>query len=147
MVTIGLILAFQTKYGPLCKNLLLGTLCAISGAGLSAAFYACSIKRAPDYMITNAGKVPDAAAADQHNRVLLQIMSFARNDGVSFNTACEPDPCDFTQSRIGLFRSLCDDLKAHAPPLGILLQNGSLAFLRFLISSVTDHLINRRHSL
>src|ERR1051325_948792 len=48
---------------------------AVFGAALPPFLDALRVMRAADDMIAHAGQVLDAAAADQHHRVLLQIMA------------------------------------------------------------------------
>ncbi|TSC53259.1 MAG: hypothetical protein LiPW39_370 [Parcubacteria group bacterium LiPW_39] len=56
-------------------------------------------------MISHARQIFDAAAANNHNRVFLQIMAFARNISRHFHAVGQTNAADFTQSRIGLFGS------------------------------------------
>src|SRR6202020_2664212 len=58
-------------------GLFLGTFGAVLGAPLTTIADAGAIERTADRVITHAGEILDAAAADQHHRVLLQIVPFA----------------------------------------------------------------------
>src|SRR3954468_19521469 len=55
----------------------LGRLGAVLGAALLAVFHALRVERAAHDVVAHAGQVLHPAAADQHHRVLLQIVAFA----------------------------------------------------------------------
>src|SRR4051812_14387032 len=55
--------------------LALAALGAVLGPALLAAFNPEAVERATDDVVPNAGKVADAAAADQDDRVLLQVVT------------------------------------------------------------------------
>src|SRR5882724_3876535 len=57
--------------------ILLGPLGPIFRAPLLAVRDACGIERAAHHVIADAGEVLYAASADQHNRVLLQVVADA----------------------------------------------------------------------
>src|SRR6266853_4968511 len=52
---------------------------AVFRAALAPVLDALGVMRAADDVIAHAGQVLDAAAADQHDRVLLQVMTLARD--------------------------------------------------------------------
>src|ERR1700751_1732229 len=58
-------------------SLLLRPLGAVLGAALLALSDAGTVERAAPGVITHAGEVLAATAADQHHRVLLQVVAFA----------------------------------------------------------------------
>ena len=62
-------------------NILLRSLGAVLGAALAAVLNADRIQRAAHDVITHAGQILDAAAADQNHRVLLQVVPDAGNVG------------------------------------------------------------------
>src|SRR5260221_307323 len=50
---------------------------AVFRAGLLAVLHALRVERAAHDVVTHAGQVLDAPAANQHHRVLLQVVAFA----------------------------------------------------------------------
>src|SRR6202042_1183948 len=57
-------------------DLFLGTLGAVLGTPLAAIVHAGAIECAAYGVVAHAGEILDAAAADQHHRVLLKVMAF-----------------------------------------------------------------------
>src|SRR5215472_169896 len=74
--------------------LLLRALGAVLGATLLALADAGTIERAAHRVITHSRQVLDAAAADQHHRVLLQVMAFAADIAGDFVAVGEAYPAD-----------------------------------------------------
>src|SRR6187200_2729644 len=62
---------------------------AVLGAALLAIVDAGAIERAAHRVITNAGEVLDATAADEHHRVLLEVVAFAADVRRNFVTVDE----------------------------------------------------------
>src|SRR5262245_11335411 len=63
-----------------CKKAhLFGPLCSILGAPLLAVGDALRVEHAPDDVIAHARQVFDAATADHHHGMLLQVVAFARD--------------------------------------------------------------------
>src|SRR5579885_210285 len=58
-------------------RLLLRPLGAVFRAALAAILHALGVERAADDVVAHAGQVLDAAAADQHHRVFLEIVALA----------------------------------------------------------------------
>src|SRR5580658_3781349 len=83
----------------------LGPLRTIFGTTLLASADPGRIERSPHHVIAHSRKVLHAASADQHNRVLLQIVSDARNVSGNFDSIGKPHTCHLTQRRIRLLRS------------------------------------------
>ena len=57
----------------------LRTLSTVLGTGLHSAVDALCIERSTDDVVTHTGKVLNTAAADENNRVLLKVMTDARD--------------------------------------------------------------------
>src|ERR1700691_5171633 len=110
----------------------LGTLGAILRTALFAVGHADAIKRAADYVIANPWKILHTAAADEHDRVLLQVVADAGDIGGDFNPVGQTDTGYLAQRRVGLLRRLSVDASANAAPLGRPLQRrrGSLVARR-----------------
>src|SRR5882757_3855103 len=91
---------------------LLGPLRSILRAALHAVRDPDSVKGSANHVITHSWQVLHAAPADQHNRVLLQVVTDARDISRHFNSVGQPDAGDFPQGRVRLFRRLCVDTRA-----------------------------------
>jgi hypothetical protein len=128
---------------PLC---LLRALRAVLRTALHAAGHAHRIQGAPDDVITHAREVLHTAAANEHQRVLLQVVPHPRNVGGDFNSIGQAHTGHFAQRRIRLLRSLCEHAYADAPLLRAALQRGALGFPEHLLSTLANQLANRRHS-
>src|SRR6266704_4525612 len=77
---------------------------AVLGACLLPVFGPCGVERAADDVVANARQVLDAAAADEHHRVLLEVVSDARDVGRDLDSRGQPDAGDLPQSRVRLLR-------------------------------------------
>ena len=60
----------------------LGTLGSVLRATLGAILYAAGVEGATDDVVADTGKVLYTAAADEHDRVLLQVVTFTGDVGV-----------------------------------------------------------------
>src|SRR5689334_13000245 len=69
---------------------LLRALRAVLRARLLAVLHARGVERAADDVVPDAGEILDAAAADQHDRVLLQVVTLARNVRGDLHAVGEP---------------------------------------------------------
>src|ERR1041384_2181528 len=58
---------------------LFGTLGAVLGARLTAILDALGVEHAAEHVVADAGQVAHAAAADQHDAVLLEVVALARD--------------------------------------------------------------------
>src|SRR5690606_18752022 len=77
MVRAGAAARRDMAYLPSGKRLLLRTLGAVLGTALLAVVDAGAVEGAADGVVAHAGQVLHAAAADQHHRVLLQVVALA----------------------------------------------------------------------
>src|SRR6185437_5828911 len=75
------------------------------------------VERAADHFVPEARQVLDAAAADQHDRVLLQVVAFARDVGADLHAVGQPDTGDLAQGRVRLLRRGRVHAGAHAATL------------------------------
>src|SRR5215475_12492762 len=81
---------------------LLRTLGAVERTALLAVLDALGVEHAADDVVAHAGKVLDAAAADQDHAVLLKIVAFAGNISEGFIAVGEADLGDLAQRRVRL---------------------------------------------
>src|SRR5215470_4862202 len=85
---------------------LLRPLGAVLRAPLLAVLHADRVERAADDVVAHTGQILHAAAADEHDRVLLQIVSDAWDVGGDLDAVGEAHARDLAQRRVGLLRRL-----------------------------------------
>src|SRR5439155_7582032 len=110
---------------------------AVFGTGLLAVRDPLRIEHAADDVIADAGQVADTAAANQDDRVFLQIVPFAGNVSGDLNAARQPDPTHFTQTGVRLFGSHRLDLKTNSPLLRTALHRRMFWLSGLLASCLT----------
>jgi hypothetical protein len=93
-----------------------------------ATVYTHGVQCSPDDVIADTRKVFNAATADEHNRVLLQIVSDTWNIGGYLNPIGQSHTSHLPQRRVGLLGSLCVDTNTDASFLGTALQRRALCF-------------------
>ena len=96
------------------NELLLGSLCAVLGTGLTSVSNTGGIQGSPDDVIPGTRKVLDTAAADHDDGVLLKVVTFTRNVAGNLNSVGKADTGDLTKRRVRLFRGSCLDCGADA---------------------------------
>src|SRR5260370_17665017 len=125
--------------------MLLGLLSAVLGAALAPFLDADRIERAADSVIARSGQVLDPAAANQHHRVFLQVVSDARDVGVDLVAVGKPYPRDLAQRRVGLLGRSGLDLRAHAALLRRALQGRRAHLVALLDARLANQLVVSRH--
>src|SRR5258708_33427213 len=95
---------------------------AIAAASLLAVADALGVQGAADDLVTDARQVPDTAAADQHDRVLLEVVANARDIGGDLDLASQPDTGDLAQRGVRLLRRGRVNTRAHTTTLRALLE-------------------------
>src|SRR5437899_1112769 len=93
---------------------LLLALGAVVGTALLAVPGAGRVQRAPDDVVANARQVLDAAAANEDDRVLLQVVTDARDVRRDLDAVAEPDAGHLAQRGVGLLPRRRVDAHAHA---------------------------------
>ena len=101
--------------------------------------------RAADYVIAHSGQILDPATADQHHRVLLQVVSDARDVSVDLVAVGKPHSRDLAQRRVGLLGRSGLDLRAHAAFLRRALQGRRAHLVALLDTRLANKLIDGRH--
>src|SRR5262249_38757622 len=121
------------------------TLGAVLGPALLTVLDALGVEHAAQNVIAHTRKVLDAAAADHDNRMLLQIVTLARDVADHLEAVGEADLGDLAQRRVRLLRRRRVNARAHPAFLRALLQRGH--FLARLLDDprLADQLIDRRH--
>src|SRR3954447_9234125 len=124
-------------------------------AGLLAVADAGGVERAADDLVADARQVLDAAAADQDDRVLLEVVALAGDVGGDLDASGDPDAGDLAQRRVGLLGRRRVDARADTPPLrrGNLLlaalaglQARGRELLGLGVTALADQLAGRRHA-
>src|SRR5690606_30780635 len=98
--------------------LLLRTLSAVLGAPLTALTHTCAIERAADGVVAHARQILHAATADEHDRVLLQVVTLATDVAGDLVTVDQPDTAHLAQRRIRLLRRRRVDARTYPALLG-----------------------------
>src|SRR4029079_2845932 len=104
------------------------------------------VERAADDVVADARQILDAAAANEHQRVLLQVVADARDVGRDLDAVGQPDARHLAQRRIRLLRRLREDAHADAALLRAVLQRGALGLAHDLLPTRTNKLTDRRHN-
>src|SRR3990170_6424299 len=98
-------------------TLRLRPLAPILGAALAPTIHPSRIERPADNMVADARQVLDTAAANEHNRVLLQRMTLARDVSRDLDPVRQPHAGHLAQRRIRFLRRLRAHLGADPPLL------------------------------
>src|SRR5262245_61731469 len=89
---IGSLASRQKQTAPL-----LGPFRSVFRPALLAVLHALGVEHAAQDVVANTREVLDAAAADHHHRVLLQVMTLARDVADHLESIRQPDLGDFAQ--------------------------------------------------
>src|SRR3990172_1938484 len=127
------------------RLLLLGPLGPVLRASLAPVGHTGGIDRAADDVIPNTRQVGHAAAADENDGVLLEVVADAGNVGGDLVLVRQPYAGDLPQRRVRLLGGHRLDLDADPPPLRVPLQVRRLAVGAQGGSPVTHQLVDCRH--
>src|SRR3954452_1460857 len=128
---------------------------AVLRSGLLAIRHAGGVERPTHDLVAHARQVLDAATADQHDRVLLQVVPLARDVARDLHAVRQPHAGDLAESRVRLLRRG----RVHARADAATLRGGQdlLAALARLetrrrelllgpLAALADELIDARHA-
>src|SRR6201991_3065597 len=90
--------------GPLRGMSALLLLGAVAAAGLLAVLHALRVERAADDLVADTGEVLHPAAADEHDRVLLEVVTHARDVGRHLDAARQAHAGDLAEGGVRLLR-------------------------------------------
>src|SRR5581483_531247 len=124
---------------------LLGPLGSVLGASLLAVRHTLRVEHAADDVVAHAGEVLDAATADHHHRVLLQVVALARDVADDLEAVGETYLGNLAQGRVRLLRRRCIDACANPALLRARLHVARLLAVRLLDPRLADQLLYRRH--
>src|SRR5450756_1099629 len=88
---------------------------------LPAALDADGVERAAYDVVAHSRQILDATAADEHQRVLLQVVPDTRDIGRHLDPVGEPDARDLAQRRVRFLGRLGEHPHAHTPFLRVVL--------------------------
>src|SRR4051795_4680051 len=118
---------------------------AVPAASLLAVANALGVQRAADDLVAHAREVLHPAAAHEHHRVLLQVVTDARDVGGHLDATGEADASDLAQRRVRLLRRRRVDAGAHPSALRGTLQRRGLGLLDLVLAALADQLVDRGH--
>src|SRR5664279_6558394 len=92
----------------------LGALGAVLGTGLVAAGDAGGVQGTAHHVIAHTRQILHAAAADEHDAVLLQVVAHARDVGRAFDAVGEANAGHLAKGRVRLLRGGGEHTRTHA---------------------------------
>ena len=141
-------------------RLLLGSLCAVLGTALLTVGNTLCIQGTTDDVITYTRQVTNTSASDQDHGVLLKVVSDTGDVGGSLQTVGQTYSRDLTKSGVRLLRAGGGNLGANASLLRgrligrrvgqsveTVLEHRSLGLVALVMTTLSDELIKRWHSL
>src|SRR5262245_4139996 len=128
------------------RGMLSASLRAVLGARLAAVGDAAGIEGRADHLVAEAREILDATAADEDDRVLLEVVSLAGNVGADFHLVRQPDARDLAQRGVRLLRRRRVHARADPPLLRGASQGGSLDLGRRGLATLPHELIHGRHA-
>src|SRR5215213_8380705 len=131
--------------GPLRGISALLLLRAVTAAGLLAVLHALGVERAADDLVADTGKVLHPAAADEDDRVLLEVVTDARDVGGDLDATGQAHTGDLAQGGVRLLRGGGVDAGADTASLGRTLQGRRLVLRHLVLAALADQLINGGH--
>src|SRR5438067_10194723 len=120
---------------------------AVLRARLLARADAAGIEGRPDDLVPEARQVLDAAAADEHDRVLLEVVPLAGDVGADLHAVRQADTRDLAESRVRLLRGGRVDARADAALLRRAAERRGLRLGLDGLPTLPDELIDGGHWL
>src|ERR1700745_66552 len=121
------------------------TLRAVLRTALLTILDALGIEDAAEDVVTHAGQILDATAADHDHGVLLKVMAFTRNVADDLEAIGQAHLGNLTKRRVRLLRSRGVHARATAALLRRLLQRRHLLARLLYDARTCDQLVDRRH--
>src|SRR5699024_5341121 len=125
----------------------LGPLGAVLGTRVATLGHARAIQTAAHRVITHTRQILDTATANQHHRVLLQIVAFTADIAYDLETVGQANFGNLAQCRVRLLRSGGVNAGADTPTLRAALQGRRAALVRLGAASLANQLVGSRHGL
>src|SRR3954469_17177618 len=131
--------------GPLRGMSALLLLGAVAAAGLLAVLDALGVERPADDLVADAGEVLHPAAADEHDRVLLEVVAHARDVRRDLDAARQAHAGDLAEGGVRLLRGRGVDAGADTASLGRTLEGRRLVLGHLVLAALADQLLNGGH--
>src|SRR3954463_4300104 len=131
--------------GPLRGISALLLLRAVPAASLLAVLHALGVERASDDLVADTGEVLHPAAADEHDGVLLEVVTDARDVRRDLDAARKAHAGDLAEGGVRLLRSRGVDAGAHTASLGRTLEGRRLVLRHLVLAALADQLLNGGH--
>src|SRR4051794_25237207 len=131
--------------GPLRGMSALLLLRAVTAAGLLAVADTLGVQRTANDLVADAREVLHTTAANEHDRVLLQVVADARDVRRHLDLAAELHTSDLAQRGVRLLGGGGVHARAHAAPLRASLQRRRLGLARLRLAALSDQLLDRGH--
>src|SRR3954462_13912033 len=131
--------------GPLRGISALLLLGAVAAASLLAVLDTLGVEGAADDLVADTGEVLHPAAADEHDRVLLEVVAHTRDVRRDLDAAAEPHAGDLAEGGVRLLRGGRVDARADAASLGRTLEGRRLVLRHLVLAALADQLLNGGH--
>src|SRR6516164_4512578 len=136
----------QTQQAASLRLALLRSLRSVLRASLHTIGDAHGIQRSANHVIAHTRQILHAASADQHNRVLLQVVTDSGDIRRDFNAIRQPYTRNLPQRRVRLLRGLRVDAGTDAALLRTSLQRRARRLVTRPLAPLGHQLIKSRHS-
>src|SRR6478609_4570857 len=131
--------------GPLRGISALLLLGAVAAASLLTVLDALGVEGAADDLVADTGKVLHPAAANEHDRVLLKVVTDARDVRRDLDAAAQAHTGDLAEGGVRLLRGGGVDAGADPAALGRALERRRLVLGHLVLAALADQLVNRGH--
>src|SRR6478735_10679156 len=131
--------------GPLRGISALLLLGAVAAASLLTVLDALGVEGAADDLVADTGKVLHPAAANEHDRVLLKVVTDARDVSGDLDATRQAHAGDLAESGVRLLRGGGVDAGADATALRRPLQGRRLVLRHLVLAALADQLVNSGH--
>src|SRR3954464_1024958 len=118
---------------------------AVTAASLLAVLHALGVERAADDLVADTGEVLHPAAADEHDRVLLEVVTDTGDVRRDLDAAGQAHAGDLAEGRVRLLRGGGVDAGADTASLGRTLQGRRLVLGHLVLAALADQLIDGGH--
>src|SRR2546425_3661431 len=117
----------------------------VLGTTLLATLDAHGIQGTADHVVAHARQVLHATSADEHDGVLLEVVTHAGDVGRDFDAVRQTHARDLPQRGVGFLRSGGEDADADAPLLGARAERGTLGAPPHPFAAPLHQLADCRH--
>src|SRR5690606_18130346 len=115
---------------------------AVAGTSLLTVLDGLGVECTADDLVADAGEVLHTTTADEHERVLLEVVALTGDVGGHLSTVAELHTSDLAHRRVRLLRGGGVHAGAHAGLLRVRLQSGRLGLRDLGRTSLANQLLN-----